>query len=234
MQSRDRSLSNRLSMIRPFHLVGVLFGALALMLLGGCGQKDVNQAKVSTDRLAAFKSESPLVFRTLSQPIVMPKAQFQTVSGNFDMPKAFSGHWTLLYTGYTFCPDVCPMELNHLAQLMPNLHKALPKVSWQVVFLSVDPARDSPARIHEYLQYFDPDFIGITGSRSAIDAVTGAVKAGYRIAPHASGDQTYDISHDTAFRLISPNGRMVAILPSPHHIPEITRDLQKFFKEVVE
>lgn len=234
MPRRDRSLSNRLSMIRPFHLVGVLFGALALMLLGGCGQTDVNQSKVSTDRLAAFKTESPLVFRTLSQPIVVPKAQFKTSSGSFDMPQAFSGHWTLLYTGYTFCPDVCPMELNILSRLMPKLHQALPKVSWQVVFLSVDPARDSTARMHEYLQYFDPDFIGITGTRSAIDAVTGAVKAGYQIAPHAPGAQDYEVSHDTAFRLISPNGRMVAILPSPHHIPEMTRALQKFFKEVVE
>lgn len=234
MPRRDPSPSDRLSMILPLRVVGVLFGLLGLMLLGGCGQTDVNQARVSTDRLAAFKTESPLVFRALSQPIVVPKARFRTASGNFDLPRAFSGHWTLLYTGYTFCPDVCPMELNILAQLMPKLHQALPKVSWQVVFLSVDPARDSPARMHEYLQYFDPSFIGITGDRDAINAVTGAVKAGYQIAPHKQGAQDYEVSHDTAFRLISPNGRMVAILPSPHHIPDMTRALQKFFKEVVE
>lgn len=234
MPLRAQFPSNRFFVIRPLRLVGVLFGVLGLMLLGGCGQTDVNQARVSIDRLAAFKSESPLVFRTLSQPITVPRARFKTASGNFDMPQAFSGHWTLLYTGYTFCPDVCPMELNHLAQLMPKLHKVLPKVSWQVVFLSVDPARDSPARMHEYLQYFDPSFIGITGTRADIDAVTGAVKAGYKIAPHAPGDQAYEVSHDTSFRLISPSGRMVAILPSPHHIPDMTRALQKFFKEVVE
>lgn len=215
-------------------VTALIVGPLFATGLSGCSGGGVNQAAVSDQRLAGFKTPDELVMRGLRQPITVPKAEFETASGKLDFPKAFAGHWTLLYTGYTFCPDICPTELTQLSRLMPVLKKALPNVSWQVMFLSVDPARDSPKRMREYLNYFDPAFIGITGKRVMIDRVTGAVKAGYKIAPHPPGKPDYEVSHDTAFRLISPEGRMVAILPSPHHIKPMTRALKAFFKEVVE
>lgn len=212
---------------------------LGLLLVGAgwavlASAADVNVRPVDAARLAAYQPDDLLVFRTLKAPITVPAADFISERGAVPMPALFRNHWTLLYIGYTFCPDVCPTELTTLSGLLPALKKTLPDVHWQVVFLSVDPARDSPKRLAEYAHYFDPDFLGITGSRAMIDRVTHSLKAGYRIHPHAPGSTTYDIDHDTAYRLISPEGKMVAILPSPHAVSPMDRALVRFFKEVVQ
>ena len=213
---------------------GVLGLALMVLGLAGCGQHDVNTAAVSDARLAAYQSKDLLVLRPMNPPVAVPAADFVAQSGPLHTPEMFRGHWTLFYVGYSFCPDICPTELTALAEMMPLLKKALPSAHWQVVFLSVDPERDNPKRLAEYAHYFDPQFIGMTGERAAIDAVTGALKAGYRIAPHAQGDVTYEIDHDTGYRLISPQGKMVALLPSPHDPAAMTQALVEIFREAVQ
>lgn len=215
-------------------LSGALLGLFSAVMLAGCGSPQVNEAAVSPARLAAYHSPDLLVLRSMTPAVAVPAADFIAQSGPLKTPAMFQGHWTLFYVGYSFCPDICPTELTALAELMPMLKKALPAVQWQVVFLSVDPERDNPKRLAEYAHYFDPSFIGMTGSRAAIDSVTGALKAGYRISPHAPGDVTYEIDHDTGYRLISPDGKMVALLPSPHDPAAMTQALVQFFKEVVQ
>jgi protein SCO1/2 len=213
---------------------------ISLVVVGRCwavpavAAGDVNTRPVDVQRLAAFKPDDLLVFRALTSPIVVPGADFVSAQGAVSMPALFRNHWTLLYIGYTFCPDVCPTELMTLSSFLPELKTTLPDVHWQVVFLSVDPERDPPKRLAEYAHYFDPVFLGITGSRSMIDRVTQPLKAGYRIHPHAPGSMIYEVDHDTAYRLISPDGKMVAILPSPHEIAPMNRALVRFFKEVVQ
>lgn len=230
------------STIPAWRWQGSLLASLLILIgLGGAGEAradagaaDINGRPVSIDRLAAFRSKDLLVFRPLASPISVPSANFVSVQGPVRMPVVFRGHWTLLYVGYTFCPDVCPTELTTLSGLLPALKKSLPEVHWQVVFLSVDPERDHPKRLAEYAHYFDPAFLGITGPRVMIDRVTRPLKAGYRIQPHAPGSMTYDIDHDTAYRLISPDGKMVAIMPPPHAVAPMNRALVRFFKEVVQ
>ncbi len=195
---------------------------------------NVNERAVNMARLTAFASKDLLVLRSVTTPISVPAADFMSATGAVSTPALFKDHWTLFYIGYTFCPDVCPTELTALAGLLPKLQKSLPEVKWQVVFLSVDPARDNPRRIAEYVHYFDKQFFGMTGERSMIDAVTQPLKAGYRLSPHAPGDRFYEIDHDTAYRLISPEGKMVAILPSPHDPAAMDQALVRFFNEVVQ
>lgn len=215
----------------------LMLAAIALFGLSACGEQkhgSVNDRPVDLKRLSAFEPKDLLVMRTLKTPTIVPAADFMTASGPIKTPEFFKGHWTLFYIGYTFCPDVCPTELTALANLLPRLQKSLPDVRWQIVFLSVDPERDTPKRINEYVHYFDKQFIGMTGTRAMIDKVTKPLKAGYRISPHAPGDVSYEIDHDTAYRLISPDGKMVAILPSPHDPAAMDQALVRFFKEVVQ
>lgn len=210
----------------------VLFG------LSACGNQyqsqSINDRTVDIKRLSAFEPKDLLVLRSLKTPIVVPAAEFMTEAGPVKTPELFKGHWTLFYIGYTLCPDVCPTELTALAELLPKLQRSLPGVKWQIVFLSVDPNRDTPKRIDEFVHYFDKQFIGMTGTRSMIDTVTKPLKAGYRIPAHASNDMSYTVAHDTAYRLISPEGKMVAILPSPHNPAAMDQALVRFFKEVVQ
>jgi protein SCO1/2 len=229
-------LFNPARMVRRVALGAWLF-CLAV-LTTACGQNapsgNVNERAIVPQRLAAFASNDLLVLRPISPPISVPAADFTSVNGAVTTPALFKDHWTLFYIGYTFCPDVCPTELTALAGLLPKLQKSLPNVHWQIVFLSVDPERDTPKRIADYVHYFDPKFLGITGSRAMIDKVTQPLKAGYRVSPHAPGDNIYEIDHDTAYRLISPEGKMVAILPSPHDPAAMDQALVRFFKEVVQ
>ena len=76
------------------------------------------------------------------------------------------GHWTLMFVGYTYCPDICPTSLATLAGAWPALKSRWPEL--QLVFLSADPQRDSPSRLAQYIPYFNPEFIGISGQLSEI------------------------------------------------------------------
>jgi len=203
---------------------------LALMLvlpwLGGC------QPDGGDNVLAGYETPDPLVLRTPAAPIALPEVTLENVDGEIASPTLFRGHWTLLYVGYSFCPDICPTELGQLSRILPALQERRPAIDWQVVFLSVDPERDTPAHLAKYTAFFSSEFVPVTGSREAIDTLTGAVRAGYRIDPHKAGDIAYSVAHDTSFRLIDPSGRMLALLPGPHHPTAIVNALDDFLSEV--
>lgn len=182
--------------------------------------------------LAGYDTPDPLVLRTPEAPIALPDVTLAGADGEIASAALFRGHWTLLYVGYSFCPDICPTELGQLSRILPALQERLPGVDWQVVFLSVDPERDTPAHLAKYTAFFSGEFVPVTGSREAIDTLTGAVKAGYRIDPHDSGDIGYSVAHDTSFRLIDPQGRMLALLPGPHDPPAIVNAVDDFLSEV--
>ncbi|MDD3576675.1 SCO family protein [Halothiobacillus sp.] len=226
------------SLVLARFLAVLALGAFVSFGISACGDQNqrgsINERAVDIQRLSAFEPKDLLVMRSLKSPVVVPSAEFMTANGPVKTPELFKGHWTLFYIGYTFCPDVCPTELTALAGLLPKLQQSLPGVKWQIVFLSVDPERDTPKRINEYVHYFDKQFMGMTGTRSMIDKVTKPMKAGYRISAHTPGDTSYEIDHDTAYRLISPDGKMVAILPSPHDPAAMDQALVRFFKEVVQ
>ena len=182
--------------------------------------------------LAGYQTPDPLVLRTPEAPVPVPDVSLAGVDGERRSAELFDGRWTLLYVGYSFCPDICPTELGQLSRILPALQERRPTIPWQVVFLSVDPERDTPAHLEEYTAFFSEEFVPVTGSRESIDAITGAVWAGYRIEPHEAGETTYSVDHDTSFRLIGPDGRMLAFLPGPHDPSAIVDAIDDFLSEV--
>ncbi|MFO7809321.1 SCO family protein [Guyparkeria sp.] len=208
------------ALILPFILVS---------LLAGC-QPDTEKAE--TNPLADYETPEPLVLRTPEVPVPLPDVELEGKDGIVETSSLFAGRWTLLYVGYSYCPDICPTELGQLSKILPALQEVMPQFDWQVVFLSVDPVRDTPAHLEKYTGFFSEEFVPVSGSRQAIDAVTSTVKAGYRIEPHDEGEIAYNIDHDTSFRLIDPDGHMLALLPGPHDPDAIVDMLQKFLNEV--
>jgi len=184
------------------------------------------------DVLSGYETPDPLVLRTPEAPIPVPDVTLAGTAGEVNTAELFEGHWTLFYVGYSYCPDVCPTELGQLSQILPALQERMPSIDWQVVFLSVDPERDSPAHLEKYTAFFSEEFVPLTGTREAIDAVTSPVKAGYRIEPHEEGEIGYNVDHDTSFRLIDPDGRMLVLLPGPHDAVRIVDVLEDFMSEV--
>ena len=139
----------------------------------------------------------------------------------------FTGKWSFVFFGYTYCPDICPMTLATLVGINNQLRgQADQATDYRVVFVSVDPDRDTPEVLARYLEFFDKRFIGLTGSKEQIDAVTRQFGAGYIREPESSPGQ-YLISHTSSIFLIDPEARLTASFSPPHDPATIARQFRK-------
>ena len=118
----------------------------------------------------------------------------------------FRGRFMLVYFGYSFCPDVCPTTLAVMANALDKLGPMRRAVA--PVFVTVDPARDTPAVLKAYLKSFGPDFVGLTGSTADIAAAEKAYRVFARRHPLPGG--TYAMDHSSEIVLMGPDGRFVA------------------------
>ena len=125
------------------------------------------------------------------------------------------GKWTLMFFGFTHCPDVCPTTLEILAQVHTVLKKSPPYATeGQVVFVSVDPERDTPAQLAQYVHYFHHDLIGVTGPEAQLKPLTQAL--GVLFMKVAEGGPDYTVDHSAGIFFIDPAGRLVSVLTPPH------------------
>jgi protein SCO1 len=130
------------------------------------------------------------------------------------------GKPSLVFFGFTHCPDVCPTTLAKLAQLKKTA--ALPGL--RVLFVSVDPQRDTPATMGTYVRAFDPDFIGLTGDPTAINNLASRFGIAVNRVELPGGDYTMD--HSAAVFLLDAQGRIVAIFTPPFDIGRFAKDLR--------
>ncbi len=120
----------------------------------------------------------------------------------------FRGKFMLVFFGYTFCPDVCPMDLQIIAKAMDEMGQAGDRV--QPIFISIDPARDTPEIIAEYARHFHPRLIGLTGSsRQTATAAWNYGAASMKII-HEDHPEEYTVNHSALTYLLGPDGRFVA------------------------
>jgi len=133
------------------------------------------------------------------------------------------GKWQLVFFGYTHCPDACPTALNEMALALDQLGEKRGEI--QVVFITVDPDRDTPDVMKYYVQSFDAPIIALTGSP---DAVAQAAKA-YRVyyAKHPRGDGGYDMDHSAVVYVMDPGGRFTATFTPDSPAQAIAERLQK-------
>ncbi len=157
----------------------------------------------------------------------------------FDSTK---GKWSLLFFGYTRCPDVCPTELFMMAEMMRQIDKNPSLVAQppQVVFVSLDPQQDKPKSLQQYTGFYHPSFIGVTGKQSEIDQLTKSMGVYYERVYHLNGkaliidpqdsipeglENSYLINHSASIFLINPDGKMHAVFTPPHDPGALIRDL---------
>ncbi len=123
---------------------------------------------------------------------------------------SFEGQWSLVYFGYTFCPDVCPTTLADLRQTRELLGSRADDV--QVILVSLDPQRDTPERMAEYLNAFDPTFLGLTGPQEAIDAA--ATQYGvYHARRETGGASDYLVDHTSTVLVFGPDATLRFVFP---------------------
>jgi len=123
--------------------------------------------------------------------------------------KDYRGKYMMIYFGYTYCPDVCPTSLTDMADALNTLPKEKSD-KIQPIFISVDPARDSPDHLAEYVKYFYPRLIGLTGTQDQIKKVAKEFRVYYRInKPEGDDPMDYVVDHTSIIYLVGPDGKLV-------------------------
>jgi protein SCO1/2 len=117
----------------------------------------------------------------------------------------FFGQWVLLYFGFTFCPDICPEELQKMTEAIHILDKTAGLPTLQPLFITVDTKRDSPEKIKKYLADFHPRLLGLTGTEEEVHQATKAYRVYYSIGPSDNPDD-YLVDHTIIMYLVDPDG----------------------------
>jgi protein SCO1 len=153
-----------------------------------------------------------------------PVVQFSLIDHHgqtFDNSR-LHGQWTFVFFGFTHCPDICPMTLAVLDEVERRIDaEGLGPV--QSVFVSVDPQRDTPERLAEYVPYFNPGFIGVTGAEEEPKKFTRDLGILYvRHEPEENG--SYMVDHSSSLLLFSPDGELAALFRAPHQPDPVHAD----------
>jgi protein SCO1/2 len=136
------------------------------------------------------------------------------------------GHWTFVFFGFVNCPDVCPTTLATLAAVRSALADLPADERPAVMFVSVDPGRDTPELLGRYVAHFDAAFTAATGTREAIDALAKDLGIAVIIGPPAD-DGSYSVDHSAAVYLVDPKSRIAALFGAPHESGTIARDYRR-------
>ncbi|MGE4405640.1 SCO family protein [Pseudomonas sp.] len=137
------------------------------------------------------------------------------------------GRWTLLFFGYTFCPDICPATLAELRQLKGLLPEDV-RGELQPILVSVDPNRDTPAQLKEYLGYFNAGFQGLTGPLDDIQSLANGV--GIPFIPGDTSKENYTVDHSGNLVIIGPDGRQHGFIRAPLRVQKLAEQLPALVK----
>ena len=143
--------------------------------------------------------------------------------------KDFRGRYMLIFFGYTFCPDVCPLELQTVGRALDILGAKGERIT--PIFISVDPARDTPALLKDYVAAFHPRMVGLTGSSADIAAAAKAYRIYYRKSAGTKAEaKDYLMDHSAFIYLVGPDGKLVALFRPKTAPEELARELARIVK----
>jgi len=188
----------------------IILSLLAVLVLGGVA-------------IALLQQEKPLppppdALADILLPEYREVKSFQLGDGDgrsFELAR-LEGKWSFLFFGYTHCPDICPTTLAILRGVARELQKTpVYYQDSQFIFVSVDPKRDKPEHLKQFVTYFHPDFLTATGEKTHIDNLAKQLGAVYMFDGDTSGDD-YIVNHSATVVLVDPRGRWVARFNPPH------------------
>ncbi|WP_256645262.1 SCO family protein [Thermomonas paludicola] len=175
---------------------------------------------------------APTAVTLLPTPRTLPAFSLQQAGGTALTPGTLKGHWTVVFLGFTHCPDVCPTTLALLAGAQ-KLWASMPEASRpRVLFVSADPERDTPQIVAQYAHAFHPDTLAATASVPQLEAFARSLslvfmKVPNNSGPGASGDPAdYSIDHSAALVLLDPQARMAGVVQPPFDVKGIAADLE--------
>jgi protein SCO1/2 len=204
-------------MSRRWWLAVVVVGFLLVLLAAGLIWRTLSFERALPLDPAQMRLQSATV---LDDDRPLPEFTLVRAAGKF-ANSDLTGRWTLLFFGYTFCPDVCPTALQLLKELRGKLAERAVTLP-QVVMVSVDP-RDDPQTLSRYASAFDPAFIGATADDVGLAPLVKHLGV-YYLRHDKDGKAGYVIDHSAAIYLIDPHGRLKAVFPAPQTLPAMLQD----------
>lgn len=148
----------------------------------------------------------------LPQPRTVPAISLTDQDGKPIAMNELKDKWSLLFFGYTFCPDICPTTLAQMRELKGLLPEAA-RDRVRIVMISVDPNRDTPQQLKQYLGYFDPAFLGATGELASIQKLANAVSIPF--IPADTSKENYTVDHSGNLVVIGPDGTQRGFIRAP-------------------
>ena len=163
----------------------------------------------------------------LPQSRTLPSISLTDQDGKPVAVNELKDKWSLLFFGYTFCPDICPTTLAQMRELKGLLPEAA-RNNLRVVLVSVDPNRDTPQQLKQYLGYFDPAFLGYTGELASIQKLANAVSIPF--IPADSSKENYTVDHSGNLVVIGPDGTQRGFIRAPFNNQKLVAQLPVLVK----
>ncbi|MBX9753360.1 MAG: SCO family protein [Pseudomonadaceae bacterium] len=164
----------------------------------------------------------------LPQSRGLPSLTLTNQDGQPVVVDQLKGKWSFLFFGYTFCPDICPTTLAQLRELKALLPEEA-RNNLQIIFVSVDPRRDTPAQIKQYLSYFDPGFQGLTGDEATLQKFANGVSIPF--IPADTSKENYTVDHSGNLVILGPDGRQQGFIRAPLNNQKLKEQLPGLLKE---
>ena len=190
-------MSPRIRIVSALGAAVLVLGGGALVLRGGSPFAGWTRAQEASEAAAT------------GGPSIGGPFTLMAEDGRSVTDEAYRGKWMLVYFGYTFCPDVCPTTLNNIAQALAQLGPDAERLN--PLFITVDPKRDTPKVMGDYVKSFDPQIIGLSGTPGQIAAVAKEYHVYYAVQP-GDGDN-YLVDHSSFVYLMTPQGAFAKVIP---------------------
>jgi protein SCO1/2 len=176
-------------------------------------------AWLSVSRFGTGQNERPPDIQGFfwpSQKTLLPFSMQSHRGDSFTLDD-LQNRWSLMFFGYTYCPDICPVTMSVLRETLNHYKTAAPEAlkELSVTFVSVDGERDTPEQLAAYIRFYDESWLAASGSKAEVDSLTAQIGIPYEIESHEPGEVDYLVAHSGSIYLISPQGNLAAIFHPP-------------------
>ena len=206
----------------------VLFLIIALLaIIAGIYVQGSTKNSYNKNSYNKAEAELPPFEKTVILPVprAIKAATFTDHNGLAFGPERFKNKWSIVFFGFTNCPDICPSTLRILKDVKQQVAEAGLWDGYQVVMVSVDPERDTPEKLGAYVPFFDAEFVGVTAALDVTREFAKSVGALFIKRENDRNDEWYDVDHSASLILVNPQGEWAGAITAPHRTEQITSDL---------
>lgn len=207
---------------RPIMFVLLALASVAIILTFLKFSKEQN----TTNAALTTSLQTQAHMALFSEPRTVNPFVLHKADGTPFTEQSLKEHWSLLFFGYTHCPDICPTTLATMNKVWEKLPPTM-QAKVQFVFVSIDPDRDQGDKLKEYVAYFNPNFLAVTGNESQLQQLTRPLGVAHFKVDAESNAKNYIVNHTGSLMLFNPKGQYAGIFSPPHQVISLVTDLEK-------